>query len=411
MVTSDRECSVFVALPGQSDYVIAGRLRVSITPGGSPLGEFVYGHSYLNRPAAVDLDPVRLRLGERVRRTRSSDGLFGAIRDAIPTRWGGMLRGGVGRLLHEVDYLTQGPSEHVGAISLAPGLEPPRPKRHFDTLDDLGRLQAAADAVVASKDARRRRGTLQVEQPFPKNRPNAVVEDDRVLWLVKFVQEHRTWDHSRVRHATLELARECGLDANPSRIERVHGEDILMVRRYDRQWMGDGYACSRLISGLTLLGTDHSPAEKRRWSYLTLADEVRRASSHPRVDLCELFGRMCFNAAISNLSDDLRYPMLVGQGSGWRLVPASNLAPEPLTDGARGEFTMIHGPGGRVPSRENIVGGAGRFLLDRAAAEAVFDRISGVVQSSWYAVMRRCGVSVEDCELVGRSIVGWGGEG
>ena len=56
---------------------------MSITPGGSPLGEFVYGHSYLNRPDAVDLDPVQLRLGERVRETRSSDGLFGAIRDAI----------------------------------------------------------------------------------------------------------------------------------------------------------------------------------------------------------------------------------------------------------------------------------------------------------------------------------------
>lgn len=332
MVTSDRECSVFVALPGQTDYVIAGRLRVSITPDGSPLGEFVYGHSYLNRPNAVDLDPVQLRLGEQVRKTRSSDGLFGAIRDAIPTRWGGMVGGGVGRPPHEVDYLTKGTSEHVGAISFAPGLEPPCPKRHFDTIDDLGRLQVAADAVVASQDAHRGEGTLQAEQPSLKHRPKAVVEDDRVLWVVKFGQEHTTWDHSRVRHATLELARECGLDANPSRIERVHGKNILMVRRYDRRWAGDGYACSRVISGLTLVGTDHSHAEKRRWSYLTLADEVRRTSSHPRQDLRELFGRMCFNAAISNPSDDLGYPVLVGEGTGWRLVPASNLAPAPLTE-------------------------------------------------------------------------------
>lgn len=388
--------------------MIAGRLRVSITPDGSPLGEFVYGHSYLNRPEAVALDPVQLRLGERVRKTRSSDGLFGAIRDAIPTVWGVMAGSGVGRTPDEVDFLTHGSREHGGAISFAPGLEPPCPKRRFNAIDDLGRLQAAADALLASQDAHRAEGTLQVEQPLTTSRPKAVIEDEHVLWVAKFRQEHTAWDHSRVRHATLQLARECGLDANPSRIERVHGEDILMVRRYDRQWVGDGYACSRVISGLTLLGTDHSPAEKRRWSYLTLADEVRRASSHPREDLRELFGRMCFNAAISNLSDDLRYPMLVGEGTGWRLVPASNLAPAPLTDGVRGESTMIYGPGGRVPSRENVVGGAGRFLLDREAAGAVFDRILGVVQASWYDVMRRCGVSVEDCELVGRSVVGWG---
>ena len=32
-----------------------------------------------------------------------------------------------------------------------------------------------------------------------------------------------------------------------------------------------------------------------------LADEIRRSSAKPEADLRELFGRKCFNAAVSNL--------------------------------------------------------------------------------------------------------------
>ena len=65
---------------------------------------------------------------------------------------------------------------------------------------------------------------------------------------------------------------------------------------------------------------------------------------------------------------------------------------------------MIYGPNGRSPTRENIVAGAQRFLLDKEAAEAIFDRILEIVQSSWYDVLRRSGVSAHDCELVRRSM-------
>ena len=177
------------------------------------------------------------------------------------------------------------------------------------------------------------------------------------------------------------------------------------MKRFDREWVGDGYTCGRVITGLTLLSTRDTPSERRRWSYLVLADQLRRTSSHPRADLRELFGRICFNAAISNLNDHLGLPMMLAKESGWRLAPAAGVVPTPLTDEANGEFVMICGPEGRAPNRENIVGGAGRFLLSRVEAEGIFDRIARTVRSSWHAVMRRSGVSAEDCELVARSIV------
>ena len=73
-MTSERECYVFTVLPGTTDFVVAGRLRVSATDDGVPLGEFVYGRSYLSRPDAVELDPVELRLAERVYLTTRMSG-------------------------------------------------------------------------------------------------------------------------------------------------------------------------------------------------------------------------------------------------------------------------------------------------------------------------------------------------
>ena len=62
-MTSDRECFVYIVPPGKTEFVTAGRFRVSQTRDGDPFGEFVYGKRYLERPDAVELDPVELRLG------------------------------------------------------------------------------------------------------------------------------------------------------------------------------------------------------------------------------------------------------------------------------------------------------------------------------------------------------------
>lgn len=78
-----------------------------------------------------------------------------------------------------------------------------------------------------------------------------------------------------------------------SRMETVADRDVLLVRRFDRERTGAGYRRHRRVSALTLLRAGDSPVDRVNWSYLLLADEVRRASPHPRTDLRELFGRMC----------------------------------------------------------------------------------------------------------------------
>ena len=155
-----------------------------------------------------------------------------------------------------------------------------------------------------------------------------------------------------------------------------------------------------MVSALTLLRTGDGLADRGNWSYPTLADEVRRASARPEHDLRELFGRICFNAAVSNLDDHPRNHALLAKGRQWRLSPAYDLTPSPVVARDRRDLAMACGRFGRHANRTNLLTGHGRFLLDRSAAAALFDGIARTVRAGWHTEMRRAGVSARDCEAI-----------
>ena len=88
MAAGDQECFVYVVLPGQSRFVTAGRFVLRRDRRGDAVGGFVYGRSYRERPDAVELDPVELRLTAELFQTARMGGFFGAVRDALPDFWG-----------------------------------------------------------------------------------------------------------------------------------------------------------------------------------------------------------------------------------------------------------------------------------------------------------------------------------
>jgi serine/threonine-protein kinase HipA len=313
--------------------------------------------------------------------------------------------------LEEFDYLMKGPDDRAGALGFGLGVEPPAPRRHFNRTLNLARLQAAADAVITDDPSRGGSATTQVAELLLEGtsmggaRPKAVVEDDHALWLAKFGRHDDRWNYSRVEHGLLLLARECGINASDSRMENVAGRDVLLVRRFDRKWSDEGYHRHRMVSALTLLKTDDNPTSRERWSYLLLADEVRRVSTDPKSDLRELFCRMCFNAAISNLDDHPRNHALLGRPDGWRLSPAYDLIPMPVLALDSRDLAMTCGPTGRGANKGNLLGAARRYLLEREEATVIFERIIGKVRDSWYATLRRTGVSEGDCQAIRSAFV------
>ena len=407
-MTSERECYVYIVLPGATEFVTAGRFRVSPASGGEAVGEFVYGRRYLERNDAVELDPVELRLRRGPYETARMQGFFGAIRDSMPDFWGRrIIEKNAGHAqLEEFDYLMRGPDDRAGALGFGLNVEPPAPQRTFNRTLDLERLQVAADAVIndqpdiAGSAAGQVEALLLLGTSMGGARPKAVVEYDQDLWLAKFTRRDDRWNHPRVEHGLLKLAAACRLTVADSKITTIAGRDVLLVRRFDRDRTEGGYRRHRLASAFTLLQIDEGSAARTDWSYILLADEIRRASAEPAADLRELYARMCFNAAVSNLDDHPRNHAIIAKERDWRLSPAYDLTPAPVIGKERRDLAMTCGKFGRYASRQNLLSHHARFLLSKDEAAALLDGIVETVRSQWWPEMRRAGVSEADCEAI-----------
>ncbi len=407
-MTSDRDCFVHIILPGETEFVPAGRFRLSASRSGAPVGRFVYGRSYLKRSNAVELDPVQLRLGAQPYETAQLKGFFGAIRDSMPDDWGRrvMERRFGGVPLDDFRYLMEGPDDRSGALGFSDTVTPPEPARSFPDAVHLEELQAFADAIVAGVPASDAQAVAQMADLLSPGtsmggaRPKIVVESVGELWLAKFAHKDDRWNHPRVEHGLLTLAKACGIRVADSRVETIGSRDVLLVRRFDRQRAAGGFFRHRMISALTLLQSDSSEAGRQRWSYLLLADEIRRASEASKQDLIELFTRMCFNAAVSNSDDHPRNHALLAEGRTWRLSPAYDVMPMPIHATSQGSLAMACGPFGKMANKGNLIAGAGRFLLGEEEAKQIFKQVSERVRAQWEPTLRQCGVSERDCQAI-----------
>jgi serine/threonine-protein kinase HipA len=407
-MTSERECYVYIVPPGATEFVTAGRFQVSPTPDDDPVGGFIYGRRYLERNDAVELDPVELRLRRGLYETARLKGFFGAIRDSMPDFWGRRVieRSNRHTQLEEFDYLMYGPDDRAGALGFGLNVEPPAPQRLFNRSLELERLQATAYAIINDDPNLEGSAVKQVEEimlvgtSMGGARPKTVVEHEQDLWIAKFARHDDRWNHPRVEHGLLKLAEACSLSVADSDITTFGGRDVLLVRRFDRDRAENGYRRHRMVSALTLLRSDEDPTARRDWSYILLADEIRRLSTKPETDLQELFGRMCFNAVMSNLNDHPRNHAVLAKDRGWRLSPAFDLSPTPMIALERRDLAMACGSAGRYANRKNLLSQYGRFLLSKEEATTILDHIVETVRSAWRPSMRRAGVSEADCEVI-----------
>ncbi|HEX5370913.1 MAG TPA: type II toxin-antitoxin system HipA family toxin [Dehalococcoidia bacterium] len=412
--TVTSECFVYLMLPGTGAFVTAGRFVLGADRNGVPLGRFVYGRRYLAREDAVPLDPTELPLTERTYETDRLRGVFGALRDGSPDFWGRRVIDKHARVaqLSEVDYLLHSPDDRAGALSFGLNLEPPAPLRKFNRMLDLDRLLALADRVIAEPDTAASEANeelagvqdlLLLRTSMGGARPKVVVENDGALWLAKFNRADDPWNSARVEHAMLILARECGLSTADSRVIQAAGRDVLLVKRFDREAHARGYYRARMLSALTLLRTGDAHQDRDSWSYLRLAEELRRVSARPADDARELFGRMVFNALITNIDDHPRNHAVIAPRLEWRLSPAYDLTPLPAVSAERRDLALTIGDYGRYANASNLLSQCARFLLSRAEAARIIDDCEARVRERWYAVARGTGVTEADCEKISRA--------
>lgn len=401
------ECFVYITLPGETEFVTAGRYELTKDRRDSPLGRFVYGRSYLARSDAVAIDPVELKLSTNIYETARLNGVFSALRDAGPDYWGRRViekHAGVARF-GELDYLLNSADDRAGALGFGLNQRPPAPRRQFNRTIELAKLQKIAEALmreddVKTEEAGQVQDLLLIGTSMGGARPKAVVEDDEGLWIAKFNRPDDRWNHTRVERAMLELARTCGISVATSRMETIAGKDVLLVKRFDREKSERGYLRARMISGLTLLRAEEAMEGRDRWSYVLLSEELRRVVHEPKRDSPGLFRRMVFNALISNIDDHPRNHAIIAKDRDWNLSPAYDLTPSPIIAKDRRDLAMIAGDQGRFANAKNLLSQRARFLLEEEEAKAIVSEMTETVRQNWYNVVRAQGITEKDAETI-----------
>lgn len=410
MISKDKtqECFVYIVLPGQTEFVTAGRFRLDTDRHGITTGRFVYGKSYLARAEAVPIDPIELKLATAIYETRLLKGIFGALRDASPDYWGRrVIEKHAGKpQLNEIDYLLYSPDDRAGALGFGTRPEPPTPRRKFNRTIDLQKLQEFADKIIADEELPQDSDAQQAQELMLEGtsmggaRPKAVVEDDGALRIAKFNRPDDKWNHARVERAMLELACACGIHTAENRLTTIGDRDALLVKRFDRENTDKGYRRARMLSALTLLRAEDTHTDRSKWSYVPLAEELRRISARPKEDAPELFKRMCFNALISNNDDHPRNHAVIALENEWSLSPAYDLIPNPQISIERRDLALACGDMGRYAHADNLRSQSARFLVSTDDARAIVDSMEQTVRDRWYGIARREGISEKDCETI-----------
>ena len=414
------ECFVYIQLPGSAKVVTCGRFVQERRGSEAPVGRFIYSRNYRERRDAVPIDPDHLPLTADEKTAASDGGIFGALRDASPDAWGRrIIERALGRTdISELEYLLESPEDRAGALAFGRGPVPPSPVRAYNRVLRLADLFAAVRAIEDDRGGHALPPAVAAIQPLiiPGTsmggaRPKNVVEDDEGLWLAKFPARDDAWNNAPVEAGLLALAKRCGIRVPVTRIEHIGEHQVLLVQRFDRQKLADGsgdYLRHRMVSAFTVLDASESPLERRNWSYLLLADALRRWSSRPVADQRELFRRMVFNALVSNTDDHPRNHALIAPGAQFELAPAYDITPTRLFGQLERDLALDLGDLGRRATRENALSRVTRFALTFEEGKAIIDEMVAVVRAEWEGELRRCGATVRDVETVRPAVINEG---
>jgi len=394
--------------------VPAGLLE-TIGTGREATARFRYGRRYLQRKDRLAIDPVQLPLHEADddRDHRAPEGfvLFNGIRDAAPDGWGRHLmdRAAGGLALSELDYLIATGDARVGALAFGPDLSGPQrivPWREEELdgedIDLAGMLEAVRELDTADDLPRKHRRFLSRGSSLGGARPKATTKYNGKQWIAKFARPDDRFPVCRVEYVTMKLAGQVGINVPPVRIEKILGQDVYLIERFDRVPVGDNNRRLPFISGLTIIGAHES--ESSQQSYRRLAEQLRLFGSDPVNDARELWRRMVFNILCNNNDDHLRNHGFLWDGKGWRLSPGYDILPFPQVALDR-DLAISVGQNGRRATLHNALSDVASFGLSRDEAIRIARAMQKTVKTGWEDFFRSNGFTVAEIERLRSSFI------
>ena len=403
-MTSDasyNEAFVWIWLPEETSPVVAGKLKRD-----KDLLLFNYGKSYLQRENAIAIyDPELPLLSGNIPLMQGLK-MPGAIRDGSPDAWGRRViinrkLGQSGKqvdtdCLNELTYLLESGSDRIGALDFqrSPTEYEPRITANA-TLEELLHCAERVEQglpVPAELDLALHHGTS-----IGGARPKALIEDDHKKYIAKFSSSSDIYAVVKSEYIAMRLAKLAGLDVADVQLKTAAGKDVLLVERFDRHHITNGWTRKPMVSALTLFGLNEMFA--RYASYETLADLIRLRFTDAPKTLRELFSRLVFNILCGNTDDHARNHAAFWDGRMLSLTPAYDICPQGRSGNTASQAMLIAG-GQRQSQLACCTEAAAIFMLSRTEASIIIKQLQESIESNWLRVCDEAGLQTIDRKLL-----------
>jgi serine/threonine-protein kinase HipA len=388
---------VWIWLAQASKPVVAGRLDRD-----NDTYSFTYGRSYLARKDAIPIYLPELPLQRGAIAPVAPLMMANSLRDGAPDAWGRRiiinqltgLKGDEARNVEfdELTFLLNSGSDRAGALDFQASSEHYVAREHANaTLDQL--LDAAAHIERGEPLPQGLDDALLHGSSIGGARPKALIEDKTTKFIAKFSATNDTYAVVKAEFIAMRLAVHAGLDVAGVALSTVAGKDVLLVERFDRTRVKDGWARRAFVSSLTLFGLDELSG--RHASYAELAAIIRARFADPQASLRELYKRMVFNVLVGNTDDHARNHAAFWDGRQLRLTPAYDICPQARNNPEANQAIYIADQNRR--SQLEVCRLAARaFLLRDEDARAIIDGQVAAIRDNWQAVCDEASLSPVD---------------
>jgi len=371
--------------------------RLSFIPSMRAVG-FRYDAQWLAHGFAISED---LPLRDMDFLPTDKDTAVGALDDARPDRWGERVIRLVDRPPRTslMEFLYFAGDDRFGALGVSLSDDAYQP-HHAGPLPHLSEIQAINDTIerlLAHDQVDDRLARLiNPGASMGGARPKALIQHSGAHWVLKFREPGESSDTPLIEHATMTLARRCGIQAAQTQALSLYKGHAVAVRRFDRHQDSRVHSLS---AGVVLRASGQDP------SYGALALWLRRKGSavqdHADQDRRELFKRMVFNILIDNNDDHEKNHVVQMDDTGcYRLSPAFDVLP---TGQALGFQLMRVGAHGTEATLVNAMSEHRLFGLTKDQAEQAISQVSGCVDD-WKVHFKSCGVLDRDIDALAAQI-------
>ena len=356
---------------------------------------FAYSREWLKQYGGLVLSGDLIN-APALQHPRSTDSVFGFVKDSFPDRWGRLLldrrerlmaksEGRPVRMLSNYDYLpgiedftrmggirykSEDRDNYINADSNY--LVPP--------IESLHALCNACQEIELAEERNELPAQRWLDQLIDPGsslggaRPKAnIIDAEGKLYVAKFPSRKDLENTELIEHFSHCLAASAGITVAKTRTIRISRDrDLLLSERFDRT--ADGKRI-HFASAMSLLGLDDGAGSSTGNGYLDIVDFILQGCVDVGRNLRELYHRVAFNVMFGNTDDHFRNHGFLLTPKGWTLSPAYDINP-----GVKTHQCLLIDQYTEQSDISALLSASGNYMLEQKEAAEIIEEVRAAVK-------------------------------